>query len=72
MEHEEFKKKKTDDQDHRRDDDVLTDRDIIEPMNDARNDDTEPKSLDTLHASVSLPSECPLAKRKTSGIVDGS
>lgn len=57
MEDEELENEETDYQHDRRNEDVLTDVDIVDAMEEACGDDTEPKSLNTLHLRISFPTE---------------
>jgi len=57
MEDEQFEEKKTDDEHHRGDEDVLADVDIIDSMEETRSEYAKPEALNTLHLSISFPAK---------------
>lgn len=72
MEDEELEDEESDDEHHRRDENVLTDVDIVDSMEEACGDDTEPKSLNTLHLCISFPTECFLTQWEAASVVEES
>jgi hypothetical protein len=72
MQDEEFEEEESYDEHNRRHENILTNRDIVDAVKEARYDDAGPKSLDTLHLCVSFPAKCFLTERKASSAVEES
>lgn len=72
MQDEEFEEEESHNQHDRRYENILTNRDIVDAVKEARYDDAGPKSLDTLHLRVSFPAKCFLTERKASSVVEES
>lgn len=58
VENEELENEETDNEHGRRNENVLTDVDVIDSMEETCSDDTEPETLNTLHLRISFPAKC--------------
>lgn len=70
MEDEKLEKEKPDNEYHWRNEDILTNIDIVDAMNGAGDEDTRPESFYTFHTRVTFPSERFLTKWEISWVVD--
>ena len=72
MQDEELEEEEANDQYDWRNKNIWRNQNIIDAVDDTRTDDTSPKSLNTLYASIVFPSKCFLTERKVPRIVDKS
>lgn len=72
MENEELENEEPYYEHDRRNENILTDIDVVDSMDEARSDNTEPETLNTLHLCISFPPQGFLTQREATSVVEES